>query len=187
MRPTNHTLTENNKSKMKLTLPFLFSDENRKADLIRNKQFSVSATGETYRTINFWESSGLIDNNREESSEWRKFTFLDIVWIMVIKELTDFGYPIKKTQIVKENLCHSVEGEISLLVEYLYSFQLKNYKVLIVYNDGTVELNFPAKITSTTGKSYLCINVYARLMDFISKDFKNFGVIKLSPRTNNAK
>lgn len=106
---------------------------------------------------------------------------------MVIKELTDFGYPIKKTQIVKENLCHSVEGEISLLEEYLYSFQLKSYKVIIVQNDGTVELNFPAKITSTTGKSYLCINVYARLMEFINKDFKNFGVIKLSPRTNTAK
>lgn len=172
---------------MKQTFPLMFSDENCKADLIRVKQFSVSTTGETYRTINFWESSGLIDNHREDSSEWRKFTFLDIVWIMVIKELTDFGYPIKKTQIVKVNLCHSVEGEISLLEEYLYSFQLKSYKVIIVHNDGTVELNFPSKITSTTGKSYLCINVSARLMGFINKDFKNFGVIKLSPRTNKAK
>jgi MerR HTH family regulatory protein len=172
---------------MKLTLPFLFSDENRKADLIHNKQFSVSATGETYRTINFWESSGLIDNNREESSEWRKFTFLDIVWIMVIKELTDFGYPIKKTQIVKENLCHSVEGEISLLVEYLYSFQLKSYKVLIVYNDGTVELNFPSKITSTTGKSYLCINVFNRLLNFVNNDLQKFGVVNFSSRTNKPK
>lgn len=172
---------------MKLTLPFLFSDENRKADLIQNKQFSVSATGETYRTINFWESSGLIDNNREESSEWRKFSLLDIVWIMVINELTVFGYPIKKTLIVKKNLCHSAEGEISLLEEYLYSLHLKSYKVIIVHNDGTVEVNNPSKITSTFDKSYLCINVYARLIDFIHKDFKNFGVIKLSSRTNKAK
>jgi len=106
---------------------------------------------------------------------------------MVIKELTVFGHPIKKTLIVKENLCQSVKGKISLLEEYLYSFQLKSYKVIIVHNNGTVEVNNPSKITSTTGKSYLCINVYARLMDFINKDFKNFGVIKLYPRPNNAK
>jgi hypothetical protein len=154
-----------------------FSDQNRKSEIGNEKKFPVSVTGQSYRTINFWESCGLIENKREENSEWRKFTFVDIAWIMIISELKNFGYPINKLVKVKETLWQSISGEDSLLIQYLFSFRTKNYKLIMLSNDGSIMVDFPSKINLMPRKSCICINIYDHLLEFMENHYMKYGLI----------
>ena len=78
----------------------IFRKMNEKRARLDNKQIS-------YRTINHWEKSGLISNTRPSGKGWRKYSIIDLVWIQVIVELRDFGFPINKIMKVKENLDHN--------------------------------------------------------------------------------
>lgn len=52
----------------------------------------IKYVNESYRVINHWESLGFIENTRDNESDWRKFSWIDIVWIKIISELRKFGY-----------------------------------------------------------------------------------------------
>ncbi|MFN8439079.1 MAG: MerR family transcriptional regulator [Cytophagales bacterium] len=49
--------------------------------------------GVQYRTVLHWDQQGLLEHSREES-EWRRYDYIQYVWIKIINDLRTFGVPI---------------------------------------------------------------------------------------------
>lgn len=92
---------------------------------LREKKYTAKDTDKTFRIINYWESVGLLDNNRKSGSEgWRKFSMIDLVFMHLLAKLREFDFSIQKLKTVKEDLDavitkDRVENGITIL-EYAY-------------------------------------------------------------------
>jgi DNA-binding transcriptional MerR regulator len=73
-------------------------------DRLLQKSFVGTDTGVPYRSINHWEAAGLIDDGREEGQRWRRFSFVEFVWIRMIDEMRKVGLPVDAIKAVKEQL-----------------------------------------------------------------------------------
>ena len=63
------------------------------------KRFTVKDLTEldskiTYRTINHWDEKGYL-LSETDSEGWRKFTFADYIWILLLDELREFDVAVK--------------------------------------------------------------------------------------------
>lgn len=71
-----------------------FYDVNKQinlVDFINKKQFTVSDTPLTYRQINTLDEDNLLDNSRGNKKGWRKFSFKELVYILIVAEVKKFG------------------------------------------------------------------------------------------------
>lgn len=79
-----------------------FYEANEKANIIEflnKKQFTVSDTPLSYRQINTLDEDKLLDNSRKNKKGWRKFSFKEIVYILIVAEVKKFG--VKHEQLHK--------------------------------------------------------------------------------------
>jgi len=60
-------------------------------EFINVKRYRVADTPLTYRQVNSLGSNELLHDERESTSDWRKFSFKELVYLTVIKELRKFG------------------------------------------------------------------------------------------------
>lgn len=110
---------------------------------LRERIHSISNSQNTYRTINHWESVGLLNDVRTEHGKgWRKYSFYEIGYIAILTVLRDFGMPIDKLRRTKESLFSRVfenKPDIILLEIVMAFIYLKNYgnPHLLVEPDGT--------------------------------------------------
>ncbi len=73
-------------------LQFLEVDEKVKlTEFFNKKRFTVSDSPLSYRQVNTMDNDGLLES-RKDSSKWRKFSFLEIVYLMLVSELKKFGF-----------------------------------------------------------------------------------------------
>ena len=73
-------------------------------------RFTISEIGITHRWITHWDKQGLIDNRREGIG-WRRFSFVDYIWLRVIVRLRDFNMPLASIKQVKKFLFKSWNTE----------------------------------------------------------------------------
>ncbi|MBU0472084.1 MAG: MerR family transcriptional regulator, partial [Nanoarchaeota archaeon] len=100
------------------------------------KYFSKqSIEGVSYRQINHWTEQGLIDDTRTKDSKWRKFSLIDLVWIHIIRELKEFGFPNNKIKIVKETILDKKEPVLKFYIYLVYRRKEKRVD-LFVLNTG---------------------------------------------------
>ena len=72
---------------------------------LREKKYTAHDTDKTFRIINYWESVGLLDNNRQSSGVgWRKFSMMDLVFMHLLAKLREFDFSIQKLKVVKADL-----------------------------------------------------------------------------------
>ncbi len=74
------------------------------SERLMQKSFIGTDTGVPYRSINHWENSGLIDNDRGEARSWRRFSFVEFIWIRMIDEMRKVGLPMDTIKAVKQSL-----------------------------------------------------------------------------------
>lgn len=111
---------------------------------INNPVFTIKDTGRTYRVINHWESLGLINNERVQSSQgWRKFSAIDIAWLAIVKALREFGLSSDKIKITKQYLEQIIASVPTLTwLEYAFcrAYGLRNRgkrdTYLLVFHEG---------------------------------------------------
>ncbi len=48
----------------------------------------------TYRTINYWDEKGYLTGEKNSAGKWRKFDFIQLVWIQVLDSLRKMGVSI---------------------------------------------------------------------------------------------
>jgi len=60
-------------------------------EFFNRKIFRVSDSSLTYRQLNNLEKSGLFESTRKENSDWRKMSFREIVYMLLVAELRKYG------------------------------------------------------------------------------------------------
>ncbi|MEM1000880.1 MAG: MerR family transcriptional regulator [Bacteroidota bacterium] len=71
---------------------------------LNQELFLGTDTGVAYRALNHWESAGLIDNKREKKKDWRRFSFVEFVWIRMIDQLRSIGMKIDTIREIKDEI-----------------------------------------------------------------------------------
>lgn len=81
----------------------------RTLDMNLTQQFLIQDIGVSSRAMNNWISEGLMPTKlRVENSPYR-FSFAELIWFNIVKELRDFGYPIPKIREVKNLLLLTID------------------------------------------------------------------------------
>lgn len=65
---------------------------------------TVAQTGETYRVINNWDANGLLFDKEERENGWRKFSFIELVWIQCLVELRKIGLSVSTLKKIRDSL-----------------------------------------------------------------------------------
>ncbi len=90
---------------------------------VREKRYDIGKTAISYRTINYWEQVGLLDDQRTEQGHgWRKFSIIDIAFISLITHLRNIGLSID----VLKNTKRCLTGDLQL--SYIQDQELITYK-----------------------------------------------------------
>lgn len=58
---------------------------------LNEKRFRVASTGLTYRQINSLGSNDLLDDQRKNNKNWRNFSFKELIYLSLTKELRKYG------------------------------------------------------------------------------------------------
>ena len=74
------------------------------SERLMQKSFVGTDTGVQYRSINHWGTFGLFDDDREDVKGWRRFSFVEFIWIRMIDEMRKFGLPMETIKAVKGHL-----------------------------------------------------------------------------------
>jgi DNA-binding transcriptional MerR regulator len=125
-----------NKENLFISLPF---DIQAVISRLERRIFSIKDTTLSYRTLNHYQSIGVIDNLKEKNSSWRKFNGLELLWIKIVIQLRDFGISLDKIIAIKDQLFdkgkigyidkaqfinHSFDVEIALAIHHFYDLYL---------------------------------------------------------------
>lgn len=97
-------------------------------DLLNRKSRGKFAEGFSYRTLNHWESLGIIPNDRTEEKIWRKYSLLDQVWLNIVIALRNFDASLDLAKRIKNYLSRFEEhtGSDYPLLTYFYAFSVSN-------------------------------------------------------------
>ncbi len=95
---------------------------------LKEKLFHMKELELTQRVVMHWDQFGLIDLPRSNNEEWRKFSFLDYVWLHIIQDLRNVGVPLEVIKKVKEFVLEKLPAEVflSLLRKHLDEKEEKN-------------------------------------------------------------
>lgn len=95
----------------------------------------------SYRTLNHWESMGLIECERGSGTGWRKFNAIEHAWLLIIKELRAFGVTLDNIPKLKPLFFQKYHPTIypAPLIEYYFleAVAQKYLVYLLVFEDGT--------------------------------------------------
>ncbi len=156
----------------------------KKGDTLVNKSISS-------RMLNHWEELNLIDNNRENGKGWRKFSILDSVWMEIILELRNFGFPNDKILNVKNHFLNT-EGKHKIksvnqnpfLQFYVANAIAQRKQIYIsVFSDGQIEFITASELSKNikfdTIKNFISINLNELLERIYEQKFNVNSRIKL--------
>ncbi|MDO8742464.1 MAG: MerR family transcriptional regulator [bacterium] len=166
-------------------ISYVFSPDGKKIHYFFNKQeSSIKQTGETYRTINHWDSVRLLSVDRGEGHGWRKFSILDIIWVYILGDLRGFGFPLEKLQFVKKCLLKPLDNSVTLLEFYVATAKATSHDsecFVLVTRDGVADIATRSELESTEiagrlPKSY----VKVRLNDYVERVSKKQGIVTIN-------
>jgi hypothetical protein len=85
------------------------------------KDYHIKDLPMTYRTINHWESQGLIDCDRKEDAAWRQFSIMDQLWLYTIQALREFGLSLDRVKNAKDIFLTPIDNYPFSIMEYYTS------------------------------------------------------------------
>lgn len=166
---------------------------------LREKIHSLGNVEASYRQINHWEEMGLLEDDRTVAGKgWRKFSFYDMTYILILKKLRQMGMPIEKLRKTKESLFAPVvekRTDINLLEIATAFIYLKDYgnSHLVIAEDGTAHFmpmedftHYKRQNLLPSGMFLLNINAMLREETMVSTGEKlplnNDRIVFLSPK-----
>jgi DNA-binding transcriptional MerR regulator len=94
--------------KLDIFLKSLSHEESRVMQMLEDLKEPICYIGDLEidrNTFSYWLQKGLIPNHEVKNAEgWRKFSFLECIWLKVIIEFRDLGLGVDKIKMVKETL-----------------------------------------------------------------------------------
>lgn len=121
---------------------------------LRDRKFTVGKSGVSYRVINHWVEKNLLPEGCQgENGEWKKFTFVELVWLKAILRLREFGMSLEKLAIIKKEIMKwNIKNNCYPLFEY-YVAQAKASDAdpyIIVWADGNADVASMTEINNST-------------------------------------
>jgi len=69
---------------------------NKISKVLNDSERKIKLNSVTYRQLNSWEEQDLLTIKRKDRG-WRKFSIMEAVWLKIVAELREFGFPIEKS------------------------------------------------------------------------------------------
>jgi len=138
----------------------------------------------TYRTINHWESLGLIDCDRKEGTEWREFSVMDQLWLYTIDALREFGLSLDRIKNAKNIFFTPIDKYPFSIMEYYTScaYILLEHVFLIVFSDGfAIPLTY-SEYQNALKANWIRNHVQISINEIIQKIFQDQNLV---PRYKN--
>jgi DNA-binding transcriptional MerR regulator len=80
----------------------------------------LDVVGMSYRQINDWTQRGVIPDNRDSETGWRRFSAREVFMMKVCKEIRDrFGVPVEKLKYVSDFMLQSGADHFSTAVQII--------------------------------------------------------------------
>ncbi|MFS4448702.1 MerR family transcriptional regulator [Maribacter sp. 2307UL18-2] len=71
---------------------------------LEQKRFRKKDIEMSYRSLNHYDKTGLIDDDRDSNKNWRRFSGFDLIWLSIIDELRNIGVSIENLKLLKDNI-----------------------------------------------------------------------------------
>lgn len=85
--------------------------------LFTDRSVHIGELGIDRNTFLGWEKAGLFPYERTETNGWRRFSFVEGVWIKIIEELRSLGTPLERIRSLKEWFWPSDNERLQALIE----------------------------------------------------------------------
>lgn len=99
---------------------------------VLERRWSVSDVGVPPRWINHWDRARVLMDLEREGTGWRKFSFIDYVWLRIVCELRAFGLPLAVVRRVKAVLAAPLPVELPLALRETRERSAYNVLLLLV-------------------------------------------------------
>lgn len=159
-----------------LLLKYLEADEKFKlAEFVNKKLFTVSDTPLTYRQINSLDGDNLLTTDRNKKKGWRKFSFKELVYVLIVHELKKFGLKHEHLKqlwklFFETNVAETAIGGVFGLVEIIMTIDSEGQ---VIFYDPIHYLLF-----SNDRKSVIQI----KLNDIVNSILEKTGKSELIPK-----
>lgn len=84
-----------------------FTDEKFKEtrEALNKRRYTVGGTNVSYRVINHWHNIGILPEGvKDDGAGWRKFTFIELIWIRAVNRLREFGFSLEKISKIRDQI-----------------------------------------------------------------------------------
>jgi DNA-binding transcriptional MerR regulator len=132
---------------------FRMIDETEELKL--NRQFIMKDLGLTSRVFNHWIMTGLVTSTSKVGDYRYEFSFVELLWFNIVKELREYGFPLGKIKVVyqslmepflfRESISNLSEEERNRMIEELEDHQENNPEYDEFIKKVKEELNNPQK------------------------------------------
>ncbi|MFC1983624.1 hypothetical protein ACFLVO_01225 [Chloroflexota bacterium] len=136
---------------------------------INKKSFRVSDTQMSYRQINVLGNDSLLDDKRRNTRQWRKFSFKELVYLLIISEVKKYGFKQEKLENLWNSFFKEVKGEkkdpidtSGRTAEVVIGCILMGVEIILtIDSDGNIIFFDPINLITLGSKdrSYIHINV----------------------------
>jgi len=119
-------------------------------EILNDRHFTVAGTDISYRVINHWHTQGILPEGvKGDGNSWRKFTFIEIIWMRAVTRLREFGFSLDKISTVRDQIMEwDKESEnyphFEFYIAEAWTTRLDPY--ILCLSDGTAELLTSAEI-----------------------------------------
>lgn len=152
---------------------------------LRNKKYTSADLNIPYRVISHWSLNNLfIVDYEDENNElkWKRFSFTDIIWIEIIKELRKYGLSLEKILYLKKFIIDQPVKEPHYFEYQVFLTMARTPVSLLVYEDGYgIFISIEEDFSNQYIKGYL--NHHLKKSSFIVIDINRL-VTKLFPLKN---
>ncbi len=112
--------------------------------MMRIRAYTVGDSDVSYRLINHWGQKGLLpDGVRGNQGEWRKFTFVEMLWMRVVSHIREFGLSLEKIALIKNGIMEwDARDDIYFMLEYYIAIARTstNDPYIIIWADGKADI-----------------------------------------------
>ena len=108
--------------------------------LFNEREYTVGDTDLSYRVINHWDKNNLLPDGVKSTKGWRKFSFIELVWLKLVTHLRNFGFSLKKiSEIKKQVMAYNETNDVYPVLEWpaVQAWRSDISPCLVVLADGS--------------------------------------------------
>jgi len=130
-------------------------------------------TQQSARVLNNWENEGLIDRINPNEGKTRKFSKGQSIWLDLVSQLREFGFPLEKIKNLRKGLFISPVKKFSPFEYALMHSIVQEAIILIIKDDATFSLIPESLYIEYLKKTILPPHLHFNLLNLSESEFPN--------------